>query len=351
MSSSAEPSGRPGVTRVLCVDDSAFDRDLVRDSLEHAQRPFSLELASSRESFEQKLASGGFDLVLSDFNILGFDGLDVIEMVRSKAPGLPVIIVTGTGSEEVAVEAMRKGAADYVIKTPRHIRKLPETIEAVLLRGKLERDREALLREVHHRVKNNFQIIISMLAIQTERLEDAEARRALVEIEDKTRAMAYAYEHAAASPDFSSVPLRDYLANLVSAFRRETLGGRRIAVSFEAEDCRVDIALALPCGLLVSELLTNCSKYAFPATFLGDPTVAIALRSEDGCFHLTVSDNGVGLPQGFDWLAAKTLGLKLLRLMVEEQLGGTVALVDAAKPDARGGPGVCFDICLPRDQE
>ena len=86
---------------------------------------------ASRADFETALAQGDFDLVLSDFNILGFEGLQVLEAVHAKDSNLPVIIVTGTGSEEVAAEAIKRGAADYVIKTPRHIQRLPHTIHAV----------------------------------------------------------------------------------------------------------------------------------------------------------------------------------------------------------------------------
>ena len=128
--------------RVLYVDDNAHDRDLVRDALEHEHGGFELTEAASRGDFERLLAAGGWDLVLSDFNILGYSGLQVIEAVRAADPLAPVVIVTGTGSEETGVEAMKLGAADYVIKTPRHIQRLPQTIMTVLEKRKLQRERE-----------------------------------------------------------------------------------------------------------------------------------------------------------------------------------------------------------------
>jgi PAS domain S-box-containing protein len=128
--------------RILYVDDNPLDRDLVRDSLEREQEGFQLIEASSRQEFEERLQEGNFDLVLSDFNILGFEGLQVIEAVKAKDPDLPVIIVTGTGSEEIAVESMRSGAADYIIKTPNHIKRLPVTIGAVLEKRHLQIEKE-----------------------------------------------------------------------------------------------------------------------------------------------------------------------------------------------------------------
>lgn len=132
------------VIHILYVDDSPFDRGLVLDSLEKEHGGFQVMQAASRADFETALAHGNFDLILSDFNILGFEGLQVLEAVHAKNPDLPVIIVTGTGSEEIAVEAMKRGAADYIIKTPRHIQRLPLTIQAVLDRKLLKEDRDRL---------------------------------------------------------------------------------------------------------------------------------------------------------------------------------------------------------------
>jgi len=127
---------------VLYVDDNPHDRELVRDALVHEHEGFVLTEAASRAEFEAALRRGGYDLVLSDFNILGFTGLQVIEAVRAADPRAPVVIVTGTGSEETGVEAMKLGAADYVIKTPRHIQRLPQTISAVLERRRMQAERE-----------------------------------------------------------------------------------------------------------------------------------------------------------------------------------------------------------------
>ena len=118
--------------RILYVDDYPLDRELVRDALEKEHGGFRISEAASRIEFDAMLVAEDYDLVLSDFNILGFEGLQVLDAVRARAPHVPVVIVTGTGTEEVAVEAMKQGAADYVIKTVKHIQRLPQTIHAVL---------------------------------------------------------------------------------------------------------------------------------------------------------------------------------------------------------------------------
>ncbi|MBL7996682.1 PAS domain S-box protein [bacterium] len=118
--------------RVLYIDDSLHDRELVRDALQIEHGGFEIVEAASRKEFEIAIGNGNFDLVLSDFNILGFEGLQVLKAVHAKYPDLPVVIVTGTGSEEIAVKAMKMGAADYIIKTPDHIRRLPHALHAAL---------------------------------------------------------------------------------------------------------------------------------------------------------------------------------------------------------------------------
>ncbi len=120
------------IIRALYIDDNPLDRDLVRDALEKEHGGFELIEVSCREELGTRLDEGPWDIILSDFNILGLDGFQVIDLVRTKCPETPIVIVTGTGSEEVAVESIRRGAADYVIKTPQHIRHLPVTIQRAL---------------------------------------------------------------------------------------------------------------------------------------------------------------------------------------------------------------------------
>eukprot|EP00913_Durusdinium_trenchii_P008856 g8322.t1 len=143
------PEQFPGQSeRILYVDDSRFDRDLVQAALS-TDPDLQLTVTESRSEFESRITSEPFELVLSDFNILGFDGLQVIETVQSSQPNVPVVIVTGTGSEEVAVEAMKLGAADYVIKSPSHIVRLPLTIRTVLERTRLVHEEERLRTELN----------------------------------------------------------------------------------------------------------------------------------------------------------------------------------------------------------
>lgn len=146
--------------RVLCVDDEAHDRELIRHALEVEGGGFEVTEASDRETLEGQLRQSEFDIVLTDFNILGFEGLDVITMVAERFPTVPVIVVTGTGSEEVAVASLRRGAADYVIKTTRHIAKLPETIRRVLEQSRTEIALRKSETRFRHLVENNIDAVL-----------------------------------------------------------------------------------------------------------------------------------------------------------------------------------------------
>jgi DNA-binding NtrC family response regulator len=114
--------------RILYIDDNLHDRQLVYNALQKKHGEFEVVEADSRQKFEQYLEGNDFDLVLSDFNILGLDGLKVLQIIKKKKPKMPVIIVTETGSEEIAVDAFISGAVDYVIKSEKYIHNLIPTI-------------------------------------------------------------------------------------------------------------------------------------------------------------------------------------------------------------------------------
>lgn len=143
--------------KVLYLDDNLWDRELVGEVL--SREGFEVRLVSSREEFEEALWQMDFLVVLTDLNVLGFEGLKVVELVKEKDPFMPVIILTGTGSEELAVEALKRGAMDYVVKSPKHIRKLPEAIRKAVENARLIRENE----EAQKALKENERLLKEIL--------------------------------------------------------------------------------------------------------------------------------------------------------------------------------------------
>ncbi len=128
---------------VLYIDDNPFDRDLVRDALTATGDGFLVTEISTRGELEAALVNNVYNCVLSDLNILGYTGLDVFDIVKKLRPELPVVILTGTGSEELAVESMKRGVSDYILKTPRHIIRLPYSLASVVESTRLTLERRA----------------------------------------------------------------------------------------------------------------------------------------------------------------------------------------------------------------
>lgn len=171
-------------THILYVDDSKFDRQLVRHVLEKEHGGFQITEAATEQEFNARLAEHHYDLVLTDFNILGFEGFKVYEAVRQRHNDVPVVIVTGTGSEEVAVEAMKRGVSDYVVKSAAHIQQLPQILLSAIEKHRLTQERHRTHTE--RRARTQQQAVVAALgqrALAGLDLEDLveEAVRGLVD--------------------------------------------------------------------------------------------------------------------------------------------------------------------------
>ena len=195
-----------------------------------------------------------------------------------------------------------------------------------LIRDSLH-EKEFLLREIHHRVKNNLQVISGMLELQAALVKDPSARTSLQEGRNRVMTMALIHQKLYQSKDMALIRMDSYLQSLVadlsSAFGVDR---ERVEMKVDADAVGLNLDMAIPFGLLVSELVTNVIKYAFPGGGEGPRgTVAVRFRErEDGHYILEVSDNGIGLPEGFDPDTAGSLGLKLVHALVG-QLGGEIS--------------------------
>ncbi|RTL58217.1 MAG: PAS domain S-box protein [Rhodocyclaceae bacterium] len=201
-------------------------------------------------------------------------------------------------------------------------------------------EKTVLLNEVHHRVKNNLQVVSSLLNLQAQSLNDPLVRAALDESQNRVRAMALTHQLLYERKDFSRLDLGEYLERLTSLLRSSYRGGSRVELRLQVseEKLYLDLERAIPCGLVVNELVSNAFKHAFPGDTGGEIFVALAAEP-DGMVLLTVADTGVGMPFGFDMTQVKSLGLQLVPLLVEQILGTLIVPEQSV--------GTCFSVRFP----
>ncbi len=184
------------------------------------------------------------------------------------------------------------------------------------------REKETLLKEIHHRVKNNMAVISSLLALQGNRVADPALRSMFEESRQRIRSMALVHEKLYASTDLSRIDLAGYVRSLVNGLGTiYQTPGKTIEVGVDVGDVLLDVDAAVPCGLILNELVTNALKYAFAGRDRGEISVSFT-KAGNAC-TLTVKDDGVGFPAGFDPLNSDTLGLKIVEVLAG-QLDGSV---------------------------
>jgi two-component sensor histidine kinase len=183
------------------------------------------------------------------------------------------------------------------------------------------REKEILLREIHHRVKNNMQILTSLLRLQTRQADSQELREVLQESEARIRSMGLLHEKLYQSESVSVINMHGYLRTLTGELMRmNTPQGTRREIKINVQGVDLGLDTALPCGLIITELVTNALKYAFPGRPEGIIYVSLGTTSE-GNFQLVVWDNGIGMNQDFDISKATSLGMRLVK-MLTDQLNG-----------------------------
>jgi PAS domain S-box-containing protein len=184
-------------------------------------------------------------------------------------------------------------------------------------------EKEVLLKEIHHRVKNNLQVVSSLLFLQADKIRDPELVAYFTESQNRILSMALAHEQLYQSRNLAEVHLGGYVQRLVGQIEQTFQPQQNVICQVAVEDIVLDVEQVVPCGLLITELLSNAFKHAFPDGRSG--TVEVAIRQQADRLQLSVRDDGIGLPADLDPAAADTLGLQLVRALTE-QLDGILEL-------------------------
>ncbi len=347
--------------KILMVDDSAADRRFYRLLLDQ-------DNGAAHEIFEASAAAAGLatcrevrpDCVLLDYRLPDMDGLEFLALLHpdgpNTAPAVAVVMLTGVAGDEMAVKALRAGAHDYLTKDGITAEGLRLAVEKATQKVELtrslreERDRlaralaekEVLIKEVHHRVKNNLQVIASLLRLQTASVEGP-AATALRDSQHRVEAMAMIHEQLYESQNLREIDLernaRLLLSNVFTSFGVDVSQISPLVDVATPSGGRLELGVdqAIPVGLILNELVSNALKHAFPDGRRG--AIAIRARREDGQVRISVTDDGIGIPEEVDIRKSRSLGLKIVDILTR-QLKGTFAV-------ERAPVGACFTLSFP----
>ena len=330
---------------ILLVEDNPGDVRLLREMFA-TERPDSYEITHMPRLglALNHLAKGGVDIVLLDLGLPDGEGLDTVRRVRRLAPQVPLIVLTGRDDDASVAEAMLEGAQDYLVKGQIETRALPRALRhaierfrllarAALTNVELERrvqEKDLLLSEIHHRVKNSLQVVSSLLSLEAARIHDPSVNEMLQTTQNRIRSMALIHQTLYQSKDFARVDFHAFLQSFVpTLIQSYSIHPEQISLVIRVAEVRLPIDAAIPCGLIVNELISNALKHAFPGARKGTIHIEFAQHADHHA-TLSVADDGVGLPYGFSFHHAGTLGIQLV-YMLAGQLGGTAAVERAPR--------------------
>jgi two-component sensor histidine kinase/CheY-like chemotaxis protein len=306
---------------------------------------------SGREAL-QRLMEEDFAVILLDVNMPDMDGFETASLIHQhpRFEKTPIVFVTGAQPTTLdRLKGYRVGAVDYVEvpvvpeilrskvavfvdleRQRRDLQRLNEALQAEIAQRRNaeeavrhSREKEVLLQEIHHRVKNNLQIITSLLRMQSRAVQDPALSEALRECQNRVASMALIHDKLYRARDLARVSFGEYVRDLTNNILTSyALPARSVRVRLDIDDLSLSLDCAVPCGLILNELMSNCLKHAFPVGHSGTVYVGFHVKGEDE-LCLVVQDDGVGMPADVDLGRTSSLGWRLIRALVE-QLGGVV---------------------------
>jgi PAS domain S-box-containing protein len=221
--------------------------------------------------------------------------------------------------QKLQAESLELIAMDLENRIAERTQQLEETVAELRIKN---HEKEVLLREVYHRVKNNLQVVQSLLKMRGRSLRSVEAKRAIETSVQRIHVMAMAHERLYNMPDLTSLPLSTYLHEVIAgAIKSNSEQPDSIDFELDSEEILITLQLAIPFGLMANEIVTNCLKHGIPKGRAGK--ILVFVRRIPGAVRMIVKDNGVGLPADFDLANCNSMGLKLASSLAH-QLGGAL---------------------------
>lgn len=333
---------------ILLVDDDPRNLDVLESILISP----GYGLFRARTANEALLALMGqeFAVIILDVRMPDLGGLELAQVIkqRKRTQHVPIIFLTAYYQEDKDVlQGYGAGAVDYLskpvnplilnskvavfvdlFKKTRALAKLNAAMESEIASqlGQLKAslaEKDTLLKEIHHRVKNNLQIISSLVSLQSNKITDPMQRRLFEDTRDRVKSMALVHERLYQSKDLGQVEMAEYARQLLAdLFHINGVAASKIRVKLDLAPVFVPVDVAIPCGLILNELTTNAIKHAFDNRTSGEIALRLQEESEE-MVCMTFADDGCGFALSRDWRSADTLGLQLV-CMLTEQLQGTI---------------------------
>jgi two-component sensor histidine kinase len=278
------------------------------------------------------------DLVITDINMPVMDGLEMVREIKNIDPNAKIVVMSAYNVKENFIESINLGVDGYLMK-PVEAKKLLSLIDEfagiTMMKWELESkerkrkeaeeylkkslaEKDVLLREVHHRVKNNMQIISSILRMQSRTIEDPKLKEFLQESQNRIHSMALIHENLYSNESLANIKFANYVQGLSGNIAR-TYANQQAIVRFDyqIEDAYLPIDIAIPCGLIINELISNSFKYAFKNSDKGTIGIYFNLLNDDK-YQLTVFDDGTGIAKDLDITKTKSLGMKIIHKLVKQ---------------------------------
>ena len=349
---------------ILLVDDDQRNLDVLESVL--ATSDYRLFRARTADEALLALITEEFAVIVLDVRMPDVSGLELAQIIkqRKKTQHVPIIFLTAYYQEDKDVlHGYGAGAVDYLSKPVnpmiltskvavfvdlfRKTRALAamNSVMETEIASQLEQlkaslvEKDTLLKEIHHRVKNNLQIISSLISLQSNKISDPMQRRLFQDTRDRVKSMALVHEKLYQSKDLGRVEMAEYARQLMNdLFQINGAAASKIQLRLELEPVLVPVDVAIPCGLILNELTTNAIRHAFDGRSSGEISVQL-LTSSPETVQLTFADDGRGFSPQQDWRSADTLGLQLVR-MLTDQLQGTINMIN--------GRGTTFQLSFSR---
>jgi two-component sensor histidine kinase/CheY-like chemotaxis protein len=321
---------------VLFVEDNESIRNLYIKWLE--KRVVEVHYATNGQEGMELFTEFQPDLLISDISMPLVNGLDMIRKIKQANPGLYVIIMSAYSFKEYFLEAISLGVNGYLIK-PVEPDKLYAMVDElagyILMHRALEEkekrrqiaesnlkksleEKEVLLKEVHHRVKNNMQIISSILKMQERLIDDPKLKSVLGESQNRIRSMALIHENLYRNESLANIQFKNYAQSLINTISRSYFDQQgKVTFHFNIDDVFLPIDVGIPCGLIINELISNAFKHAFPDRENGNININLE-HTGNGAYVLSVSDDGIGIDPSFDPESANSLGMKIVFKLIQQ---------------------------------